>query len=172
MDKIVFIDVDGPLAWGTWGDGRVRLNSGSKDFTIPYPWVQEDCEALDKILDETGARMVLSSDWRRHFSFFQMRRVFEYYQVNSYSLIDFTTQRDLWNRMSRPSAEWERAAEIIKWVKDNKVKKWIAIDDMNLGREFKFMKVPKYRHVQVDGDFGVGGRLRDKVEECINKLNK
>jgi hypothetical protein len=26
--------------------------------------------------------------------------------------------------------------------------------------------------VQVDGDHGVGGRLRDKIEECINKLNR
>jgi hypothetical protein len=29
-----------------------------------------------------------------------------------------------------------------------------------------------WRHVQVDGDHGVGGRLRDKVEECIKKLER
>ena len=34
------------------------------------------------------------------------------------------------------------------------------------GRKIRLM------HVQVDGDFGVGGRLRDKIEECINKLNR
>jgi len=34
------------------------------------------------------------------------------------------------------------------------------------------MGVPQWRHVQVDGDFGVGGRLRDKIDECINKLNR
>jgi len=33
-------------------------------------------------------------------------------------------------------------------------------------------KIPMWRHIQVDGDFGNGGRLRDKVEECINKLNR
>ena len=22
--KAIFIDVDGPLAWGSWGDGKVR----------------------------------------------------------------------------------------------------------------------------------------------------
>jgi len=26
--------------------------------------------------------------------------------------------------------------------------------------------------VQVDGDHGFGGRLRDKVDECITKLNR
>jgi hypothetical protein len=29
-----------------------------------------------------------------------------------------------------------------------------------------------WRHVAVDGDHGNGGRLRDKIEECINKLNR
>jgi hypothetical protein len=77
-------------------------------------------------------------------------------------------------KMSRPGAEWERAAEITKWVKDNKVSNWISIDDMRLAEQYKWMKpkVPMWRHVQVDGDFGQGGRLRDKIDECITKLNK
>jgi hypothetical protein len=75
-------------------------------------------------------------------------------------------------KMSRPGIDWERASEIKKWVKDNKISNWIAIDDLNLAKEFKWMGIPQWRHVQVDGDFGQGGRLRDKVEECINKLNK
>jgi hypothetical protein len=29
-----------------------------------------------------------------------------------------------------------------------------------------------WRHVQVDGDNGYGGRLRDKIDECVEKLNK
>ena len=50
--KIIFIDVDGPLAWATWGDGKVTMNEGNKQFTIPYPWVKEDCESLQKICDD------------------------------------------------------------------------------------------------------------------------
>ena len=67
-----------------------------------------------------------------------------------------------------------KSAEITKWVKDNKVSNWISIDDMRLAQEYKWMKprVPMWRHVQVDGDFGYGGRLRDKIDECINKLNR
>jgi hypothetical protein len=172
--KIIFIDIDGPLAWGTWGDGRINLNAGSQTFTIPYPWVEEDCHALRKILDESNAKLVLSSDWRKHFSIIQMRRIFEYYGIPGYNLIDITTHQDLWMKMSRPNIEWDRAAEIIKWVKDNKISNWISIDDMMLDRQYKWMspRVPMWRHVQVDGDFGFGGRLRDKIDECINKLNK
>jgi len=170
--KIIFIDVDGPLAWGTWMDGRVTLSEQNNTFTIPYPWVEEDCQALKKILNETKAKLVLSSDWRKHYSFNQMRRIFSYYGINEWDLIDFTTQQDLWNKMSRTSIDWERASEIVKWVNENKIKDWIAIDDLDLANQFKHMKprIPMWRHIQVDGDHGDGGRLRDKVDECITKL--
>ena len=171
--KIIFIDVDGPLAWGTWGDGRVQMHNDGMEYNIPYPWVHEDCDALQKITDETNASLVVSSDWRKHFGFLQLRRIFQYYGIYA-PIVDITTHQDLWNRMSRPSAEWERASEIVKWAKDNKVSNWISIDDMKLDHQYKWMKprIPMWRHVQVDGDWGVGGRLRDKVDECIEKLNR
>ena len=89
-------------------------------------------------------------------------------------LIDITTHQNLWNRMSGPSLEWERASQIVKWAKDNKISNWISIDDMRLDQQYKWMKprIPMWRHVQVDGDFGLGGRLRDKIEECITKLER
>jgi hypothetical protein len=76
--------------------------------------------------------------------------------------------------MSRTSLEHERALQVAKWVKDNKISNWIAIDDLKLSDPFKWMKprIPMWRHVQVDGDHGYGGRLRDKVDECIEKLNR
>jgi hypothetical protein len=169
--KIIFIDIDGPLAWGTWGDGRINIDEGSKIFTIPYPWVEEDCQALQKICDETNAELVVSSDWKKHFNIIQLRNIFQHYGVYT-PIIDITTHQKLWNKLSRPSIEWERAAEITKWVKDNKISNWISIDDMQLNKQYKWMKTPQWRHVQVDGDFGYGGRLRDKVDECITKLNR
>jgi hypothetical protein len=174
LQKIIFIDVDGPLAWGTWGNGRISLSQGSGMFTIPYPWVEEDCSALRKIIDITEAKLVLSSDWKMHYSYLQMKRVFEYYGIPGYHLIDTTTHLDLWKKLSRPPIEWERASQIAKWVKDNKIRHWIAIDDLNLGNQFKHFKprIPIWRHVQVNGDHGEGGRLRDKIDLCVNLLNK
>ena len=168
--KIIFIDIDGPLAWGTWGDGAVTIKDVTK---IPYPLVKEDCQALQKICDETNADLVVSSDWRKHFGFNQLKQIFTYYGIYA-PIVDITTHQDLWHKLSRPGSEWERAAEIVKWVKDNKISNWISIDDMKLDNQFKWMKprVPMWRHVQVDGDFGFGGRLRDKIDECINKLNR
>ena len=177
--KIIFIDVDGPLAWATWGMGKVRINENTmNEFTIPYPLVKEDCEALQEICDKTNAELVLSSDWKLHFTLKQMSDVFIENGIYA-KLIDITTHMDsrqmgAWNKMSRPSLEYDRANQILKWAKDNKISNWIAIDDLNLSNQFKFMRPrqPMWRHVQVDGDFGFGGRLRDKVDECIDKLNR
>ena len=172
--KIIFIDVDGPLAWATWDEGKVIINENTRsEFTIPYPWVKEDCEALATICEATNASLVLSSDWKKHFTLKQMSDVFIEYGIYA-PLIDITTHLPLWNKLSRQSIESERAKQVVKWAKDNKISNWIAIDDLNLKGQFKWMKprIPMWRHVQVDGDWGQGGRLRDKVDECINKLNK
>lgn len=177
--KIIFIDIDGPLAWATWGDGKVKIDENTmNEFTIPYPLVKEDCEALQRICDMTNAELVLSSDWKLHFTLRQMSNVFIEFGIHA-PLIDITTHMDsrkmgLWNKMSKPSLEHDRANQILKWVKDNKISNWIAIDDLNLSNQFKFMKPrqPMWRHIQVDGDFGTGGRLRDKIDECIIKLNR
>jgi hypothetical protein len=173
--KIIFIDIDGPLAWATWDKGYVTLNEDERnEFSIPYHWVKEDCDALKTILDESNAKLVLSSDWRFQFSFRQMKDIFQHYGIHPSHLLDMTCQFSLWNKMSRPSIDHERALQVVKWAKDNKISNWIAIDDLRLGNEFKWMRprIPMWRHVQVDGDHGVGGRLRDKIEECINKLNR
>jgi hypothetical protein len=171
--KIIFIDVDGPLAWGTWNDGKVTISTGVEDFQIPYPWVKEDCDALQKICEETNAELVVSSDWKKHFTFNQLKRIFWHYGITA-RLIDITTHQDLWNKMSRPGLEHERALEVAKWAKDNKISNWIAIDDLDLYHTFKWLtpRVSMWRHVSVDGDHGYGGRLRDKIDECIEKLNR
>jgi hypothetical protein len=171
--KIIFIDVDGPLAWGTWNEGKVNITGGVEDFLIPYPWVKEDCEALQKICKETNAELVISSDWKKHFTFNQLKRIFWHYGITA-RLVDITTHQDLWNKMSRSSLEHERALEIAKWARDNKITNWIAIDDLDLYHAFKWLtpRVSMWRHVSVDGDHGYGGRLRDKIDECIEKLNR
>jgi hypothetical protein len=173
--KIIFIDIDGPLAWGTWKEGSVTINGDRHtEFSIPYSWCQEDCDALKKILDETNAKLVLSSDWRFQFAFRQMKDIFQHYGIHGSNLLDMTCQFSLWNKMSRTSLEHERALQVVKWAKDNKISNWIAIDDLDLYHTFKWLtpKTPMWRHVQVDGDHGIGGRLRDKVDECIAKLNR
>ena len=170
--KVIFIDVDGPLSWGTWEEGKVKIMEGtSNEFTIPYPWIQQDCDALSEIIKQTDARLVVSSDWKKHFGLIQLSMIFEHYGIGRWNVMDITTHFNPKKKMSS-SLEWDRACEIETWVKTFKPTNWISIDDMQLNFGYKSLNIPQYHHVQVDGDFGVGGRLRDKIDECVKKLNK
>lgn len=172
MNKVIFIDIDGPLSYGTWADGSIKILDQTKhQFEIPYAWVKEDVDALSTIIEKTNADLVVSSDWKKHYGFYQLRMIFEHYGIGRWNIIDTTTNFNPIRKLSSPP-EWDRAGEIKTWVKAFKPKHWIAIDDMALGSSFKILGIPKWRHVQVDGDFGHGGKLRDKIDECVDKLNR
>lgn len=171
--KAIFVDVDGPLAHGTWMDGEVEIETfrNSQQFVkIPYAWVREDCEALAEISSRTNSYIVVSSDWRKFYTLRDLRAVFQYYGVDPFFVIDTTTQYNPRMKMSSPP-EWDRACEIKSWIDSFKPGAWIAIDDMPLEKPFKRLGIPDWRAVNVDGSRGEGERLRDKIDECVEKLN-
>ena len=60
MKKYLFLDIDGALNHLKWNIGLDRRN-----FKYPYSEFDPECvENLKHILDETGAKLVLSSSWR------------------------------------------------------------------------------------------------------------
>ena len=170
--KVIFIDVDGPLSWGSWGDGKVKIMKGSAaEFEIPYAWDKADCEALAEIIKQTNARLVVSSDWRKHYTLNQLAMIFEHYGIGRWNLLDTTTHFNPKKKMSS-SGDWDRACEIEVWIKAFKPTNWISIDDMQLNFGYKSLGIAQWHHVQVDGDWGFGGKLRDKIDECVKKLNR
>jgi hypothetical protein len=172
MSPIIFIDIDGPLAWNTWQDGKVEITETVHlPFEIPYAWVKEDCDALAKIIDATKADLVISSDWKKHFTMPQLKAIFLTYGIPHWSVLDTTTHFNPRKKMSS-SPEWDRACEIHSWVKCFRPHHWVAIDDMPLKLSFQSLRIPKWRHIQVDGDWGQGGRLRDKIDETIKLLKR
>jgi len=170
--NVIFIDIDGPLAWGTWQEGPVIINKGyANEFKIPYPWVQEDCDALNQIIQKTDAALVISSDWKLFFGLNQISSIFEHHGIPRWSILDATSNYNPKKKLSS-GIEWDRACQIHHWVKQYKPKNWIAIDDLPLKPHFKYLEIPQWRHVESSGDFGDGKRLREMVDECIKKLNK
>lgn len=171
--RVIFIDIDGPLAWGTWMDGGAEIETfgNSKETVkIPYTWVKEDCNALAEIVERTNAYLVVSSDWRMFYTLKDLRVIFQHHDIHG-SVIDVTSQYNPMRKMSSPP-EWDRACQIRSWIKAFKPEHWISIDDMPLNTSYKRLGIPQWRHVQVDGNYGMGGKLRDKVEECVKKLER
>ena len=106
--KLIFLDIDGVLNSDQWMKS-VECTSGE------YPQNQFDpkcVELFNKIVFETGARVVLSSTWRLNYTIEQIREIFKSVHVKC-EVIDFTPD------LKKDNDYVIRGNEILKWCKDN-----------------------------------------------------
>ncbi len=90
---------------------------------------------LNFILQETGAEMILSSDWRHHYTLQEMREIFCHNNVIK-GPIGFTS---LSKTYLATNLEGGRADEIEIWMKTHAWKndiKWVVVDDLNMSERF------------------------------------
>jgi hypothetical protein len=158
--KIIFLDNDGVICLGNnWGsrfkkqDRSVAETVADKDLPVEQRFDNFDKKAmgvLNEILEETGAQIIVSSDWRL---FATIEELGEYYKsqgilrgpIGGTEIFDYTKWKDEglfdedfpWDRYY--SREQERHFEILRWLRDNaqemNVTHWVAIDDLNMGKE-------------------------------------
>ncbi len=69
--KTLFLDLDGVIVVG-WVNSKFHLDWKTKFMKFDAKAVQ----VLNEILEETGAEIVLSSDWKNHFTLQEMRDIF------------------------------------------------------------------------------------------------
>jgi hypothetical protein len=157
--KVIFLDNDGVIClsnnWGSrykkqekWG-GR-KLSMTSKEIPVEYRFDNFDDKAvkvLNEILEETGAEIVVSSDWRLHAT---IKELGDYYEskgiikrpIDGTEVFHFTNwleegfvpdHNDFpWTRTS--DREQERHFEILRWLRDHpEVTHWVAVDDLHMG---------------------------------------
>jgi hypothetical protein len=171
QQKIIFVDVDGPLSYDT--EGRFMID----EITMPYPWVQSECTALAEIIKRTGAKVVISSDWKYHYSIAQLGKIFVHYGIPN-KIIGITDGNK--NRFDL-ILEKERAEQIMRWVEGNKdvIDTWVAIDDLKLDGFFEKAKndnrpipVSKENFVWLDGHWsGSKAKLSENIDHIVNLLN-
>jgi hypothetical protein len=172
VTKVLFLDIDGVIQ--KYGNGQrfERNNEGvlpklyedlknihnidySKydeyDFlAVYYDWDKEAVTLIKKILDESGAKIVLSSDWR-FFGMGQMRDFFTLHSLQDY-YVDQTQKlskkmkKKILSKYKKQTTivpRHCRTLEILKYLDDYpQIKHFVAIDDMNLnpGLENHFVK--------------------------------
>lgn len=137
--KIIFLDIDGVLAtspcWNMKTDNKYNA----------YPFDKKAVKVLNKILKETDAKIVLSSDWKYHYDLKALTVIF--LEMNGVSLAPFDiTPMHTTNAMN---LEGGRVGEIKAWLKDNAEKlgvtHWVAVDDMNMTEGLSnFVHCPKH----------------------------
>lgn len=149
--KVIFLDNDGVMCLSDqWGGRATKIYKYLKD----NPDAQEsdapgyikmdnfDLKAvrvLNSILEQTGAEIVVSSDWKLYCTLQELQEMFLNYGVIK-SPIDTTPNFLTYKSklgFSKSDLEQNRISEIKSWLKSHsKVTHWVAVDDMDLGEKF------------------------------------
>jgi len=123
--KIIFLDIDGVLALAF---GSMKTNNKWD----AYPFDKKAVKVLNKILKETDAEIVLSSDWKHHYGMKALTEIFLEFNGVIKAPIDVTPALPT-NAMD---LEGGRVNEIKLWLKNNaekmNVTHWVSIDDLNM----------------------------------------
>lgn len=151
--KVIFLDNDGvvclPENWGgrtkKWNNW-IRTNPPSlleADAPVEYRLDNFDKKAvsvINKIIEETGAELVVSSDWKKHAS---LEELSEYYLAQGFikKPIGLTKSIDECQLAEGfvfhfiDKYEQQRCFEIKQYLVDNpEITHWVAIDDLDLGQ--------------------------------------
>lgn len=134
--KLLFLDIDGVIA--DYESNGFTTNSG---IIVPYGFYPEYVQRLNNVITQTGCKIVVSSDWRNHFGWNDMKEVFEHYGILSDVLFGYTANLPSYNAMTLSKG---RADEILNFVNLYRPDKFCAVDDLDLSPwidpESKFVK--------------------------------
>jgi hypothetical protein len=159
--KVIFLDNDGVICLSNnWGS---RFKKQKSFFTEDNPrkgfgdngpvevrfdnFDKKAIGVLNSILEETGAEIVVSSDWRLHAN---LEELGDYYEsqgiikrpigiTERFHYTDWVEEGFIkphgefpWNR--NEDLEQQRHFEIKRWLRDHpEVTHWVAIDDLHMG---------------------------------------
>jgi hypothetical protein len=154
--KVLVLDNDGVIClsnnWGgrtkKWAKYRSANPDSSKerkDAPVSVRFDDFDKKAvkiLNEILEETGAEIVVSSDWKLHAT---LEELGDYYESQGIikrpiavttNLGQCTWYNDqVWVWSPRWNLEMTRVIEITQYLHDHpEVTHWVAVDDLNMGK--------------------------------------
>lgn len=176
--KVIFLDNDGVICLSNnWG-GRFKKQNAfftednpRKGFGDNGPvevrfddFDKKAVKVLNSILEETGAEIVVSSDWRFHAN---LEELGDYYEAQGiikrpiavtekFHFTDWVEEGFIkdhgefpWSRTD--DLEQQRHFEIKRWLRDHpEVTNWVAIDDLHMG-----IHVEKSSYGPHDRDWGL-----------------
>ena len=189
--KVIFLDNDGVIClsnnWGSrfkketaWKKTEYVSSSFTRykysDIPISCQFDNFDKKAikiLNDILNETGAEIVVSSDWKLHATLDQLG---DYYLEQGISKrpIAFTPQlRDFDPETAALFSykcwlERSRCLEIKKWLEDNSVEKWVSVDDLNMSNEFLQPGLDNFVLTPISNEGIKQSGIKDKIIKYLN----
>ena len=139
MKKYIFLDIDGVIATEKefWTNKRnfMKKHEWAAELSVPYPFNAKAVKVFNEILEATGAEIIISSDWKLHWTLEQLDVIFKANGVIK-SPIDQTPTVQMFTSM----LEKIRLAEIEQYLREHKfidetadvvLENWVIIDDLN-----------------------------------------
>ena len=152
--KIIFLDNDGVICLSNnWGSRLKKFKKfHSKNPEVKFEDRPIDCrldnfdkksvKVLNSILEETGAEIVVSSDWRYHATLDELGDYYVSQGIIKRPIHVTGMFKDLypreWQRLRNyAELEYERTMEIKHWLKEHpEVTHWVAVDDLDMSEKF------------------------------------
>lgn len=140
--KVIFLDHDGVVCLSTeWGGRSKKKLKYLKEYPgtekVPVEFRLDNfnkkaVDVLNDILKQTGAEIVVSSDWKGHATLEELKEMYIKYGVIK-SPIDVTPN----HYFGRYELEMTRCSEIKDWLEEHpEVTHWVAVDDLDLSEKF------------------------------------
>ena len=190
--KVIFLDIDGVLqaydSKNRFGKGEEKMKEEvselskrlNRDYSIYnvydveacyLDWDKEAVERIKKIIKETGAKIVISSDWRSKELVNKMKDFLKIWDMeqywagetgdSGYEEDEMKETRDYIKEKMKGKYCSYRAVEILDYVrKHEEITNYVAIDDMDLLDELEehFVKTKNLIN-------------NEQAEKCIEILN-
>jgi hypothetical protein len=150
--KVIFLDHDGVICLSTeWGGrfkkqnkwGGRKLSMTTLEMPVEYRFDNFNKKAikiLNEILEETGAEVVVSSDWKRWANVEEMGEYYESKGIIKKPIaltpnLGQCTWYDNWVWSREWDLEMSRVIEIKQYLHDHpEITHWVSIDDLDMGK--------------------------------------
>ena len=126
QNPYLFLDIDSVLV-----TDRQYFFSKPNPVYNGLPFDPKCVKVLNEIIEKTNPIIIISSDWKLHFTQTKLSQIFDLNGVNA--VVDDVTGSS-WGVMFTSLQQLEecRAFEINKYVKEHEITNWVAVDDLNL----------------------------------------
>ena len=167
MQKILFLDIDGVLNTALWFDSKYK--NASKD-KWGYVFDPTSVANLKRIVDETGAGIVISSSWK-FFGLPVLRKMWKARELPG-KIIDCTPDSMCDESMQDLDIDFDlidpgasRGYEIREWLSRHgkNVSHYAILDDM-----YEMLPEQQSHLVMTDSETGITNEDADKVIEILN----
>lgn len=121
--KVIFLDFDGVLNSMAW----MRACADRGDiFEGPVGIDKAAVAVLNKIIEKTGAKVVVSSTWRKGHNIAALQTILDEAGFTG-EVIGKTCS--LYGEDPRSGRRLERGDEILRWIAEHKTSRFVIIDD-------------------------------------------